>query len=125
MNCRFCGQLDSTNSGECPRCAPHVGIVREWHSPHNDSCEHNANVAHDCTCKRKVTRKGFKTVRVNARNVPRGVKPQLVIEIHDGGRLVFRELRRRVSYDTTIGDVYFDLMTRAARREAATKRKRK
>jgi hypothetical protein len=92
-----------------------VGIVKEWHSPHNDACRHNENVTRDCTCKRPVRRKPYRVVRVTDKGVSHNTNPRLVIELWPrDGTIIMREQRRRKRYSTTAADIYALLVRRAA-----------
>jgi hypothetical protein len=107
-----------------------LGKIRDWHSPHNDECPHNHDVESDCSCKRKVERKPFRTLRLHDSITPnRGHKtsPDIIIEAHlQNGLLIFREKGKRTRYETTVVKIYEGLRWRAAMvaaQEARAKRK--
>lgn len=102
-----------------------IGSVREWHSPTNEACEHNRHVEWDCTCRRKVTRKAYRTVRVNDPHADRA--HLIVAELHMGnGMLVLRQKGRRKRVSVSLGVLYERLVFNEAMRavrEAKAKRK--
>lgn len=104
-----------------------MGKVREWHSPHNADCPHNMSPAADCACKLQIKRNGKKKhkpriiFRVTDNTVDRGVKPELVAELHDDGKLIIRESKCRKGYETTLGKTYCRLMRNFALQAAATR----
>lgn len=79
-------------------------------------------------------RKKFRVVKVHDRSAPGGVNPRLVIEVHPDGRLVIRESKRKVFYETTVAAVYVRCILqelnrkererRQARKASRTSRKR-
>lgn len=75
----------------------------------------------------KRQRKPYRTVRVHDENVPHRCKKDIVVEVWPNGVLTFREQGRRSSsaLATTAGEIYADLMMRAARRAILEKRKAK
>lgn len=103
-------------------------VIHDWHRPNNANCQQNIKAAWDCTCekpKRKVNRKPYRVCRVRDLGVNHGVKPDIIIEVHPNGRLIFREKNRprRFSYGTTAADVYARLVRNEALRKAALKAK--
>jgi hypothetical protein len=109
-----------------------IGEVREWHAPSNSACAHNADISKDCTCKLVIHSNGKKRhkpriiFRVTDHTVSgHKTKPQLVAELHDDGKLIIRESKRRISYETTLGKVYSRLVWSHAMQVASeSKRKR-
>lgn len=102
-----------------------LGKVRDWHSPHDNSCPHNADPLLSCTCKRKVTRKPYRVVRVNDPHADRA--HLIVAELHMGnGMLVLRQKGRRKRVSVSLGVLYERLVFNEAMRavrEAKAKRK--
>lgn len=102
-----------------------IGRVREWHAPRNEDCMHNASPAADCTCKRQVTRKPFRTVRVTDPQADRA--HNIVAEIRlDNGMLTLRQKGRRKRVSVTLGALYERLIFNEAMRlsrEAKAKHK--
>lgn len=98
------------------------GFVADWHKPSNDACMNNANPAADCTCVPTafdlLKAKGRTKKKVRSRvifrctdsTVDRGIKSELVVELHDDGKLTIRESKRRQGYETTVGRLYSRLM---------------
>lgn len=110
-----------------------IGRVKDWHSPNNPDCAHNTAIENDCTCKLVIRGNGKKrhkarmTFRVVDYSVSgHKIKPQLVAELHDDGKLIIRESGRRISYETTLGKIYSRLVWSHAMQIASeSKRKRK
>jgi hypothetical protein len=101
-------------------------VIRDWHKPSNDECEQNKDAEANCTCKLTIPSNGKKhkprvIFRVTDHSVMRGVKPDLVVELHDDGKLIVRESKRRARYETTIGSVYCRLVKNHALQAAAEK----
>lgn len=96
---------------------PRIGNVKDWHNPFNDDCPHNREVELDCGCKRPVKRKPFRVCKTHdTLTKDRGHKtsPDIIIEVHPNGRLVFREKGKRTRFETTSVKVYEGLRWRAA-----------
>ena len=101
-------------------------IIHDWHRPRNEACSQNKNPAKDCDCaKPKRNFKPYRVVRVHDTEVNHGVKPDIIIEVHPNGRLIFREKGRprRFSYGTTAADIYGRLVRNEALRKMAAKKK--
>lgn len=96
---------------------------KDHHDPHNPACPHNQDAANACECKRVVNRKPYKVCKVEDRSVGHGIRPQFSIEIHPNGRLVIRELGRRLRVEDSLGAIYERGLMRDARREKANKKK--
>jgi hypothetical protein len=116
-----------------------VGEVKPWHDLGNAECPQNgADIDKDCTCKLVIQKNGKKPpkpriiFRVHDVRVDHRVKPDLWVEIHDNGDMIFRENQRRVFYVTSAGKEYCRLqrnqafaLARARKAERAAKRKGK
>jgi hypothetical protein len=106
-------------------CTPkglEVTAYNDAHDPRTH-CPHNVDPNAVCTCRRRRQRKPYRTLRVADKNVSRGIRPQLILEVHPDGRLVLREQGRRTRVETTLGTVYEQCLAREARRAVAAKRK--
>jgi hypothetical protein len=107
-------------------------IIKDWHKPSNEACAQNGDPSQDCTCKLIIQSNGKKRhkpriiFRVTDHSVSgHKTKPQLVVEIHDDGKTLIRESKRRISYETTIGKIYTRLVwSHAMAKAAESKRKR-
>lgn len=107
-------------------------VIKDWHKPSNEGCAQNADPSQDCTCKLVINSNGKKRhkpriiFRVTDHSVSgHKTKPQLVVEIHDDGKTLIREAKRRISYETTIGKIYTRLVwSHAMAKAAESKRKR-
>lgn len=108
-----------------------IGRVKDHHSPNNEECEHNQAIDRDCTCKRVLNRKPFRVCKVHdtaTKDRDRRTSPDIIIEVHPNGRLVFREKGKRTRFETTSVKVFEGLRWRAAMvaaQEARAKRKNK
>lgn len=94
-----------------------VGKVRDWHQPRNEDCMHNASPAADCTCKRIVQRKPFKTVRATCPEADRAAHRNIVATIRmDNGLLTLRFKGKRKTVSTTLLALYERLTMLEAQR---------
>lgn len=94
-----------------------TGIVKDWHDPHNSCCEHNADITWDCTCKRQVKRKPFKTVRATCPEADRAAHRNIVATIRmDNGLLTLRFKGKRKTVQTTLLALYERLTMQEAQR---------
>lgn len=101
-----------------------MGKVRDWHSPRNEDCMHNASPAADCTCKRQVTRKPYRVVRVTDPHAQRAHK--IVAEIRfDNGLLTLRQKGRRHRVSINLGVLYERLVLNEAMKVARHNRERR
>jgi len=98
----------------------------DYHKPRNEACHHNENPDQPCTCQGPKTRsrKPFRVCRVRD-NSAKLIKPDIVLEVHPNGVLVFREKGRRTSYETTAASVFAGLVWREAKAKASEKRAKK
>lgn len=107
-----------------------IGTVKDWHQPKNDECPHNMTPAADCTCKRLVTRKPFKTVRATCPDADRASHRNIVAMIRmDNGLLTLRLKGKRKTVQTTLASLYNRLVMQDAlrvirERKAARKARR-
>lgn len=107
-----------------------TGIVKNWHDPRNEDCQHNHVVEADCTCKRQVTRKPFKTVRATCPDADRASHRNIVAMIRmDNGLLTLRLKGKRKTVETTLAALYNRLVMQEAlrvvrERKAARKARR-
>jgi hypothetical protein len=97
--------------------------VKDWHSPFNESCDHNINPTLACTCKRVRIRKNYRVVKVHDTDVPHNCKPDIIMEVYPNGRLIFREAGRRKTsgYATTAGAIYSRLLMNEAKAKVLAK----
>lgn len=103
-----------------------IGIVKDWHNPHNEECPHNADPAFNCCCKRPQKRKPYRVVRVkDTENVNHRVNPSLIFEIWPNGALSMREQGRRKRFHIMSGRLYSYLMQREALAYLSQKRAEK
>lgn len=100
-------------------------VIKDWHQPNNEACPQNKNINRDCECARpKRNRKPYRVCRVHClEDIPHRVKPDIIMEVHPGGRLILREKGRpmRFSYGTTIGKIYGRLVMNEALAKARAK----
>lgn len=100
-----------------------IGIVRDWHDPRNDDCMHNASPASDCTCKRQMKRKLYKTVRAQCPDADRQAHKNIVAMIRmDNGLLTLRLKGKRKTVSTTLLALYTRLTFAEAMNSARLKR---
>lgn len=99
-----------------------VVLPPDWHQPHDDGCPNNNDPMKPCTCKRPLHRKPYKVCRVHDNKVPHGISPDIIMETHPNGLLVFREKGRRTRYETTAGQIFAGLVRKAGYDAAAAKR---
>jgi hypothetical protein len=99
----------------------------DTHKPRNEACGHNHDPNNHCTCPtpKHRNRKGYKICRVTDSHAPHSVSPDIVLEIHGNGVLVFREKRKRKSYSTTAGAIFASLVWKDARQQAQAKKSAK
>lgn len=90
-----------------------MGRVRDSHSPRNEECMHNASPAADCSCKRQVTRKPYRVVRVTDPHAMRA--HNIVAEIRfDNGLLTLRQKGKRKRVSVNLGVLYERLILNEA-----------
>lgn len=100
-----------------------IAKVRDWHSPHNEACPHNADIAASCTCKRILNRKPFKTVRATCPEADRAAHRNIVATIRmDNGLLTLRFKGKRKTVSTTLLALYERLTWQDAMRAAKEKK---
>jgi hypothetical protein len=99
----------------------------DHHKPRNEACHHNGDPDQPCSCQGPKTRnrKPYRVCRVNDGNAPSAIRPEIILEVHSNGTLVFREKGRRTSYSTTAGNVFAGLVWKEARAKALAKKKTK
>jgi len=101
-----------------------IHLPPDHHQPRNEGCPHNADPEQVCTCPAKPrNRKNYRVCRVHDSHAPRSISPEIVLEVHPGGTLVFREKGKRTSYETTAGHVFAGLVWKAAMAKAQAKKK--
>lgn len=101
-------------------------VIHDWHSPRNEACPQNQDSARDCACTqpaRQRARKPYRTLRVHDSDVPHNVRPDIIMEVHPNGRLIFREKGRprRCSYSTTVGKIYSRMVLAEALAKASAR----
>lgn len=100
-------------------------IIRDWHKPSNMACAQNHDVDANCTCKLAIPKGNGKKhkprviFRVTDNSVMRGIKSDLVVELHDDGKMIVRESKRHATYETSVGQVYNRLVKNHALQVAA------
>lgn len=105
-----------------PRLMADIILPPDHHQPRNEACGHNIDPRYVCTCKKVKNRKGYRVCRVTDAHAPAGVESNIVLEVHPGGLLVFREKGRRRRYQTTAGSVFAGLVWKEAKAAAAAKK---
>lgn len=96
----------------------------DWHKPSNPDCPHNADPSLACGCKRKRTRKPFRTYRVQDLTAGHGCRKYFTVQMHPKGLLVIRETGRRSAsaVTVTVAGVYEAALLRRARAAIFAKR---
>ena len=100
----------------------------DHHQPRNEECPHNLDPSLACNCKLMRNRKPYKVCKVHDAHAKGRLSPDIILEIHPNGVLVFREKGRRTSFETTAGAVFAGLVWKDAMSKAQAKkqsRKRK
>lgn len=101
-------------------------VIHDWHRPGNTECAQNKDINADCSCKLAIP-KGKKKhkariiFRVTDRNVDHRIRPDIWVEIHDNGKMIFRENKRRATYETSVGREYCRLVKQHAFQVAGAK----
>lgn len=101
-----------------------IGKVRDWHDPRNEDCEQNMDYTLDCSCKRQVKRKPYRTVRAQCPEADRQAHKNIVAMIRmDNGLLTLRLKGKRKTVSTTLLALYERLVMAEAINAAKAKRK--
>ncbi len=81
---------------------------------HKTGCPQRYESTDECMCDfikpKKRQRKPYRKVVVKDKNVQRGIREDLILEVHPNGRLVIREKGRKLRVETTLGVVYERLL---------------